>query len=234
MSSIKPDFFEDQVSPEFVDAVIKYIDDSELDKTSYDYYLSIVEQQFNLEGQEAKDKLEELNNSYEGQVRSGKPVVPIPTLRFKHWNFHKEENDIERMISNTMYKKSVSANNVYGFDLDFNHMTCFLAKYMPEENAHFDWHVDGHMTFQDPSSRKLSFTVCLKPAKKGGKFFIQEGWEVWPKSTDITSLTLPIQEIEQTPGKVISFPSYYNHCVTPVEEGNRYVLITWIWGPEWR
>ena len=133
-----------------------------------------------------------------------------------------------------MYKKSVSANNVYGFDLDFNHMTCFLAKYMPEENAHFDWHVDGHMTFQDPSSRKLSFTVCLKPAKKGGKFFIQEGWEVWPKSTDITSLTLPIQEIEQTPGKVISFPSYYNHCVTPVEEGNRYVLITWIWGPEWR
>ena len=234
MSSIKPDFFEDQVSPDFVDAVIKYIDDSELDKTSYDYYLSIVEQQFSLEGQEAKDKLEELNNSYEGQVRSGKPVVPIPTLRFKHWNFHKEENDIERMISNTMYKKSVSANNVYGFDLDFNHMTCFLAKYMPEENAHFDWHVDGHMTFQDPSSRKLSFTVCLKPAEKGGKLFIQEGWEVRSKSTDITSLTLPIQEIEQTPGKVISFPSYYNHCVTPVEEGNRYVLITWIWGPEWR
>ena len=232
--NIKPDYVEDQVSPEFVDAVIKYIDDSELDKSSYDYYLSIVEENTGLKGQEAKYKLEELNNSYEGQVRSGKPVVPIPTLRFKHWNFHEEENEIEKMISQTMFKKSVSTNNVYGFDLDFNHITCFLAKYVPEENAHFDWHVDGHMTFQDPSARKLSFTVCLQSAKKGGKLFLQEGWEVWPKSTDIKELTLPIQEIEQTPGKVIGFPSYYNHCVTPVEEGDRYVLITWIYGPEWR
>ena len=231
---MKPDYVEDQVSPEFVDAVIKYIDDSELDKVSYDYYLSIVEEKYGLQGQEAKDELETLNSTFEGGGRCGRPISLIPTLRFKHWEFHEEENEIEKMISQTMFKKSVTVNNVYGFDLDFNNMTCSLAKYMPEENAHFDWHVDGHMTFQDPFARKLSFTVCLQPAKKGGKFFLQEGWEVWPKSTDIKELTLPIQEVEQTPGKVIAFPGYYNHCVTPVEEGDRYALIAWTYGPEWR
>lgn len=232
--SIKPDFFEDKVPSSFVNEVIRYIDTGELEKSSYDYYLSILKEQTGLDGEDAKEKLEELNNSYEGQDRGGRPVVPIPTLRFKHWNFHEESNDTERMISNTMHKLSVKANSVYDFDLDYNHMTLFLGKYKDDEDAHFDWHVDGHMTFQDSSARKLSLSVFLKPAKKGGNFLIQEGWEVWPKSTDITSLTLPIQEIEQSPGKVVAFPSYYNHCVTPVEEGDRYVLITWIWGPEWR
>ena len=41
-------------------------------------------------------------------------------------------------------------------------------------------------------------------------------------------------EIEEAPGKVIAFPAYCNHCVTPVEKGNRYSLVVWIFGPEWK
>ena len=82
---MKPDYVEDQVSPEFVDAVIKYIDDSELDKVSYDYYLNIVEEKYGLQGQEAKDELETLNSTFEGGGRCGRPLSLIPTFRFKHW-----------------------------------------------------------------------------------------------------------------------------------------------------
>ena len=88
---IKPDWIEDKVSPEFVDTVIKYIDSGELEKVSYDYYLSIVKNQIGSEGEEAKEKLEELTETYEG--RGGHGRLTIPTLRYRHWNFHKERNE---------------------------------------------------------------------------------------------------------------------------------------------
>ena len=35
-------------------------------------------------------------------------------------------------------------------------------------------------------------------------------------------------------GSVLVFPSYLEHCVTPVTKGTRHSLVTWIEGPRWR
>ena len=41
-------------------------------------------------------------------------------------------------------------------------------------------------------------------------------------------------EIKQKAGTVIVFPSFYVHEVTPVTQGERYSLVSWVEGPKWR
>ncbi len=238
MYPTKPDYLEMNVPQEFVDEVKNYIDSSELDKVNYDYFISLVDKHYNLKGKEAKEKLEELNSM---QVSEGRGKVPIPTLKFKLWYFHEEENDTEKLISNTMFKKALQANNTYNFDLDYNHMVIQLAKYEATERGHFLWHTDGHINFKEVEDkdhqngvRKISSDVCIQPAEEGGEFLLQDGWELLEKDSTIKTLSLPFESIPETPGKGILFPSYYNHCVTPVTKGERYVLISWVFGPEWK
>ena len=239
--SLKPNYWEQQLSQEFVDEVKNYIDSSELDKVNHDYYLSLVTERYNLTGKEAEEKLEELNSTSGGAGRWSEIKVPIPTLNFKLWYFHEEENETERLISNIMHKEYIKANNTYNFELDYNHMVIQLAKYEAAERGHFKWHADGHFNFKDEKDkehsgglRKLSSDVCIQPAEEGGEFLLQDSWEVLERDSTIKTLSLPFESIPEIPGKVIMFPSYYNHCVTPITKGERYVLISWVFGPEWK
>ena len=41
------------------------------------------------------------------------------------------------------------------------------------------------------------------------------------------------EKIEQVKGKIILFPSFIPHCVTPITSGKRISLVNWIRGPKW-
>ena len=216
--SLKPTIWEDEVSPEFVDEVIKYLEEEadlkDIDYTPYDYSTIAV-------------------GKFQRDVESGKRDVECGMKCKKiGWNFHEESNTTERMISNTMYKLAIKANNHFRFDLNHNRMTMQLARW-DEGESYFQWHADGHINFEG-ENRKLAFSLFLKPAKKGGHFLVNTINQFIENTEDVKSPSVFVETIEEAPGKVIAFPAYCNHCVTPVEKGNRYSLVTWIFGPEWK
>ena len=92
---LKPNFWKDVVPQDFVNDVKRYID-SEV----------------------------ELVRAHAGYSKSGEKRFRdcSNTGKIKIWNFHEESNEIERTISNIMYKLAVKANNHFRFDLDHNFM----------------------------------------------------------------------------------------------------------------
>jgi predicted 2-oxoglutarate/Fe(II)-dependent dioxygenase YbiX len=215
---LKPTVWEDEVSQNFVNEAIKYIEEEadlkDIDYTPYDYSTIAV-------------------GKFQRDVESGKRDVECGMKCKKiGWNFHDEKNTTERMISNTMYKLAIKANNHFRFDLNHNRMTMQLARW-DEGESYFQWHADGHVNFEG-ESRKLAFSLFLKPAEKGGQLLINTINQFIENTEDVKSPSVFVETIEEASGKVVAFPAYCNHCVTPVEKGNRYSLVAWIFGPEWK
>jgi len=82
--------------------------------------------------------------------------------------------------------------------------------------GHYDWHLDigsgAHMY------RKLSFVIPLSPPESydGGELVIKAGNK---------ERSAPLDQ-----GKMILFPSFILHKVTPVTRGERYMLVGWLRG----
>lgn len=124
--------------------------------------------------------------------------------------------------SNELYQKitsvSIAANEkFFGFDLSgFNEPLQFTKYAAPKGN--YRNHIDKY--FGGPI-RKLSFSVVLTNEEEyeGGDFIVDTG--------------VPTK-IEQPQGRVIYFPSYVVHGVTPVTKGVRHSLVGWITGPPFK
>ena len=111
--------------------------------------------------------------------------------------------------------------NAEHFNFDLTHiMPLQFTRYDAETNGHYNAHLD--LGKQVPN-RKLSFSLQLSDP------FHHEGG----------TLQFPINRTapEQAPkarGKIIFFPSYMLHEVTPVTQGTRYSLVGWVAGPLFR
>lgn len=93
-----------------------------------------------------------------------------------------------------------------------------LTNYDQSENGMYGWHQDrGHGV-----SRKLSVAMQLTdPAEyEGGNLQVL---------TSATPMTVRKQR-----GLIAFFPSYTVHQVTPVTQGSRQSLVTWITGPSFK
>ena len=62
--------------------------------------------------------------------------------------------------------------------------------------------------------RKLTFSLILNDDFEGGDFQL-----------------LHDETLEAKKGKILVFPSFLPHRVTPVTNGTRYVLFGWFYGP---
>ena len=65
-----------------------------------------------------------------------------------------------------------------------------------------------------PLQRKLSFSLMLNDGYVGGNF-------------ELLQPPGPTTEV----GKLLVFPSYLAHKITPVTQGVRYVIFGWVYGP---
>jgi len=103
--------------------------------------------------------------------------------------------------------------NLFGFIEGFQ----FTHYRAPDGN--YKKHVDRG---KDMYVRKLSLSVQLSDPNsyEGGNFVLYEGNE---------PIVLPKEQ-----GKLVAFPSYVLHEVQPVTKGERYSLVAWITGPQFK
>lgn len=111
--------------------------------------------------------------------------------------------------------------NAEYFNFDLTHiMPLQFTRYDELTQGHYKTHLDlGHSA----PNRKLSFSLQLSD----------------PVSHQGGSLQFPCNRTEpeiapKARGKIIFFPSYMPHEVTPVTKGIRYSLVGWIAGPLFR
>jgi PKHD-type hydroxylase len=112
----------------------------------------------------------------------------------------------------------------YRYDLvGFNYIQYTVYNYL---GANYDFHIDTHLTFPtndtDDLHRKLSFSLILSDSGDytGGDFEIKTGFN-------------PVVQ-EQKRGRVLAFPSWVLHRVTPIKTGARKSIVFWAKGPKFK
>ena len=104
----------------------------------------------------------------------------------------------------------------YRFDLMGITHAVQLLHYKASEKGHYSWHIDAGEG--SSSTRKLSLSVplTLKSSYKGGDL------ELMNNGSNMLAYT--------EKGSITFFPSYMPHRVTPVTEGERWVIVVWVHG----
>lgn len=97
-----------------------------------------------------------------------------------------------------------------------------LTNYDSSENGMYGWHIDYTTSITSPC-RKLSIVMQLTDPSEyeGGNL------ELMPASKEVI-------RIKKQRGMIVAFPSWTLHQVTPVTQGNRQSLVTWITGPAFK
>jgi len=99
-----------------------------------------------------------------------------------------------------------------------------LSKYTEQER--YGWHYDIQ---PGNKCRKLTFNVVLNDDYEGGDFQFSWGSPSAPYRKRVIA-----EPALERAGKIVVFPSYYYHRVTPVTKGVRYSLTGWAWGPPFK
>jgi len=125
-------------------------------------------------------------------------------------------------ITNWIYKRItdiIIENNstYYNYDLTYLERLQFTY-YSSKEQGCYNKHIDP-LQWNLPHNRKLSFVMQLSDPSEyeGGELLLHNSMD-------------PIT-IEKRKGRIILFPSYTLHEVTPVTQGERYSLVNWVHGP---
>jgi PKHD-type hydroxylase len=108
----------------------------------------------------------------------------------------------------------------YRFDISGLDEPLYYVTYLSDDQGHYTWHADlGH---ENEPTRKLSITFQMSdPANYDGG------------DLEINATGRP-EIAPRERGKLILFPSYELHRVTPVTRGTRSALVAWIGGPPFR
>ena len=132
--------------------------------------------------------------------------------------------DDPNFIQTVLYSV-LAANLQQGWNFDIQGVQPLqLSKYTVGEK--YSWHMDYDHKEQ---ARKLTFNVVLNDDYEGGDFQFSWGSPSAPYKKRVIN-----EEAMKIPGRIVVFPSYYYHRVTPVTKGVRYSLTGWAWGPPFK
>lgn len=142
----------------------------------------------------------------------------ISTIR---WFYEPENKDISNLIMR--YATFANREN-FGFDISFGSHELQFTEYYGSNSGKYDWHHDVFWENKRTHDRKLSVVIQLNDPSTytGGNFEFR-------MPHDPTELSQFRQQ-----GSVLVFPSFFEHRVTPVTNGTRYSLVSWVDGPKFR
>jgi PKHD-type hydroxylase len=118
----------------------------------------------------------------------------------------------------------ITETNDRFFDYDLQLWDHFqYTEYHDTDLGEYKEHTDTQFGFEMPASiltRKLSISIMLNDDYEGGDLYIGSGKEktVIPKKK----------------GRIVFFPSYMYHGVSPVTSGNKKSIVIWVQGPRFR
>jgi len=118
---------------------------------------------------------------------------------------------------------SINSINDQFFNFNLTKIETFqFTKYREEDCSFYSKHTDPMIGQYLPENRKLSLVLQLSDPDEyeGGDLYLHTGKEP--------------TVIEKKKGRMIFFPSYTLHEVTPVTKGTRYTLVGWVHGPAFK
>ncbi len=155
------------------------------------------------------------------QVGSGGGQGVIDTgIRRSSLNWLSCTPETEWVFSTLAHVVSNLNAKYFRFDLTGFGEQCQLTNYDQSENGMYGWHVDFGPT---GPSRKLSLVLQLSDAVEydGGVL------ELKPNSDRV-------MQMSKQRGRIVVFPSWTLHQVTPVTTGSRQSLVLWVTGPAFK
>lgn len=148
-----------------------------------------------------------------------------PDLRKSNITFD-EPNDDNRWIFERLAQATILINDQF-FQFDLIGFSFYQYTVYDSAGSKYDWHPDIWYGDQGPAddflTRKLSLSLVLSDPSEfeGGKFELFTG-------------TNSIVEVEQKKGRIIAFPSWQIHRVTPIIKGIRKSIVVWCQGAKWK
>lgn len=136
--------------------------------------------------------------------------------------FHHRNNETAWIFDRLNFIIQAANEQFYNFHLN-GYPSFQYTTYDASSNGRYDWHTDmsfGQKYGNDAEPRKLSLSLLLSDDFEGGEFQINNGKEQNP-------LVVPMHK-----GRVVLFPSFMIHRVTPVTKGTRKSLVVWALGPK--
>ena len=114
----------------------------------------------------------------------------------------------------------------YQYDID-HFDALMIVRYEGKDKGHYVKHLDASYDVNEKSAmRKLSFVMQLTDSNEyeGGDLILYPG-----AYHERSKIVIPRKK-----GTIVIFPSRIAHEVTPVTNGVRHSLVTWIYGPKFR
>jgi PKHD-type hydroxylase len=127
------------------------------------------------------------------------------------------------------FNRAIQEINGRWFGFDLNGYEKFqYTEYHASEKGHYGWHIDmclgdTYLPADMHEPRKLSLSLILNEPGvdyQGGDFQFK-----WGEKEDIAV---------SAKGRILAFPSWMMHRVTPVTEGMRKSIVIWVTGPKFQ
>ena len=170
------------------------------------------------------DEYCKLHGTKQSQISSLSGADIDNSVRNSEVNLHSINKDNQWLFDRLLAVTSLINDTFYNFDLfGFDH---FQYTEYNGVGTKYDYHTD--MIFGDHNPvgmevpRKLSFSLILSDSSEyeGGDF-------------ELLYTGLP-EKLEQKRGRILAFPSYMLHRVTPIINGSRRSIVFWALGPKFK
>jgi len=154
----------------------------------------------------------------DASVGGGEEGRVHPSIRRSQISWLSNSPDTVWVFKKLAFVASKLNVDYYGLDLTGFGEPLQLTHYDQSQNGMYGWHQDNG----NGASRKLSLVLQLTdPAEyEGGNLQIMVGGD-------------PVS-VKKQRGLIVAFPSYTLHQVTPVTQGNRQSLVSWVSGPPFK
>jgi PKHD-type hydroxylase len=169
----------------------------------------------NLEIQSIHDLVQDIKQNKKTKVDQNRDMSASKRVSETNWIDYTEYS---KWIYKRIQDVALDINqNFYGFDVSGIQPFQYTV-YKDTVQGNYPWHRDLTLIGDFTSIRKLSLSILLSDTAdySGGRFlFAPDGNRV---------------EIEQKQGRLIVFPSWTPHSISPVLSGTRISLVSWLHG----
>jgi PKHD-type hydroxylase len=152
---------------------------------------------------------------------------PNEKVRISSISWHKLNDDTDWLFRRLNDVIVAINSRWYGFTLN-GYESVQYTEYHAEVSGKYDWHMDlcmgdSHLPAEMIEPRKLSLSLLLsEPGHdfQNGDFQFNLGNETGARTAECKK------------GRIVAFPSWMIHRVTPVTAGVRRSLVVWVTGPK--